>query len=77
MTRLEAPEDVLLYECVARDNPEDRRLVALAQVRQVVVVRDEEGQVTGLPTSSGPSPTASRPSAGCGPAAAARGPSST
>ena len=49
MTRLEAPEDVLLYECVARDNPEDRRLVALAQVRQLVVVRDEDGQVTGLP----------------------------
>src|SRR4051794_16066128 len=49
VTRLEAPEDVLLYECVARDNPEDRRLVALAQVRQVVVLRDEDGQVTGLP----------------------------
>jgi acetyl-CoA carboxylase carboxyltransferase component len=49
VTRLEAPEDVLLYECVARDNPDDRRLVALAQVRQVVVVRDEHGQVSGLP----------------------------
>jgi acetyl-CoA carboxylase carboxyltransferase component len=49
VTRLPAPEDVLLYECVARDNPEDRRLVALAQVRQIVVVRGESGQVTGLP----------------------------
>ncbi|MEO7446745.1 MAG: biotin/lipoyl-containing protein, partial [Humibacillus sp.] len=49
VTRLEAPEDVLLYECVARDNADDRRLVALAQVRQVVVVRDDDGQVTGLP----------------------------
>ncbi|GAA1976737.1 biotin carboxylase N-terminal domain-containing protein [Terrabacter lapilli] len=49
LTRLDAPEDVLLYECVARDNPDDRRLVALAQVRQLVVVRDESGQVTGLP----------------------------
>ena len=49
VTRLEAPEDVLLYECVAKDNPEDRRLVALAQVRQIVVVRDESGQVSGLP----------------------------
>ncbi|WP_347352152.1 carboxyl transferase domain-containing protein [Intrasporangium sp.] len=47
--RLEAPEDVLLYECVAKDNPDDRRLVALAQVRQLVVVRDESGAVTGLP----------------------------
>jgi acetyl/propionyl-CoA carboxylase alpha subunit/acetyl-CoA carboxylase carboxyltransferase component len=49
VTRIEAPEDVLLYECVARENPTDRRLVALAQVRQLAVVRDEEGRVTGLP----------------------------
>lgn len=49
VTRVEAPEDVLLYECVARENPHDRRLVALAQVRQLAVVRDEEGKVTGLP----------------------------
>jgi acetyl/propionyl-CoA carboxylase alpha subunit/acetyl-CoA carboxylase carboxyltransferase component len=49
VTRLEAPEDVLLYECVAPDNPDDRRLVALAQVRQLVLVRDEHGAVTGLP----------------------------
>ncbi|WP_036554407.1 carboxyl transferase domain-containing protein [Nocardioides insulae] len=49
VTRLDAPEDVLLYECVAKENPTDRRLVALAQVRQVAVVRDEAGQVTGVP----------------------------
>jgi len=49
VTRIEAPEDVLLYECVARENPADRRLVALAQVRQLAVVRDEQGRVTGLP----------------------------
>jgi acetyl-CoA carboxylase carboxyltransferase component len=49
VTRIEAPEDVLLYECVARDNPADRRLVALAQVRQLHVVRDEDGNVTALP----------------------------
>ena len=49
VTRIEAPEDVLLYECVARENPADRRLVALAQVRQLAVVRDGEGRVTGLP----------------------------
>ena len=49
VTRLEAPEDVLLYHCVARDNESDQRLVALAQVRQLVVVRDEDGNVTGLP----------------------------
>ena len=40
---------MLLYHCVARDNPADRRLVALAQVRQLAVVRDDDGQVTALP----------------------------
>ena len=32
-----------------RGNPQDQRLVALAQVRQLVVVRDETGKVTALP----------------------------
>lgn len=49
VTRLEAPGDVLLYHCVAPDNPSDQRLVALAQVRELVVVRDAEGTVTSLP----------------------------
>ncbi|MEQ4206550.1 carboxyl transferase domain-containing protein [Actinopolymorpha sp. B9G3] len=49
ITRLDAPEDVLLYHCVARENDADQRLVALAQVRQFAVVRDDDGQVTSLP----------------------------
>ncbi|WBQ08153.1 ATP-binding protein [Kribbella sp. CA-293567] len=49
ITRLDAPEDVLLYHCVARDNEADERLVALAQVRQFAVVRGEDGKVTSLP----------------------------
>ncbi|WP_231919905.1 ATP-binding protein [Microlunatus soli] len=49
VTRLEAPSDVLLYECVARSNPADRRLVAAAQVRQMAVVRDDDGAVVALP----------------------------
>ncbi|HSO64076.1 MAG TPA: biotin/lipoyl-containing protein, partial [Ornithinibacter sp.] len=49
LTRLDAPEDVLLLHAVARGNPRDQRLVALAQVRQLVVVRDETGRVTALP----------------------------
>ena len=49
VTRIEAPEDVLLYECVAKSNPADRRLVAVAQVRQLAVVRDTDGTVLGLP----------------------------
>ena len=49
ITRLEAPEDVLLYHCVARDNEADERLVALAQVRQFAVIRDDDGRITSLP----------------------------
>ncbi|WP_267489536.1 ATP-binding protein [Enemella evansiae] len=49
VTRLEAPDDVLLYEAVARSNPADRRLIAMAQVRQVSAVRDEEGRTVALP----------------------------
>ncbi|MDO5682037.1 MAG: carboxyl transferase domain-containing protein, partial [Propionibacteriaceae bacterium] len=49
LTRLPSPEDVLLYEAVARSNPADRRLVAMAQVRQLAVTRDSEGKITGLP----------------------------
>ncbi|MEZ5092875.1 carboxyl transferase domain-containing protein [Nocardioides sp.] len=49
VTRLDAPADVLLFDCVARSNPTDRRLVAMSQVRQLAVVRDEEGRVIGLP----------------------------
>ncbi|MBV9822936.1 MAG: fused acetyl/propionyl-CoA carboxylase subunit alpha/methylmalonyl-CoA decarboxylase subunit alpha, partial [Actinobacteria bacterium] len=49
ITRLDAPEDVLLYLLVAPDNPADRRLVALAQIREFAVVRDAEGRVVSLP----------------------------
>jgi acetyl/propionyl-CoA carboxylase alpha subunit/acetyl-CoA carboxylase carboxyltransferase component len=49
LTRLDAPEDVLLYHCVAPDNPADERLVALAQIRELTVVRDAAGHVTSLP----------------------------
>ena len=49
LTRLEAPEDVLLCTPSPPATPQDQRLVALAQVRQLVVVRDETGKVTALP----------------------------
>lgn len=48
-TRLPAPEDVWLFECVAKANPEDRRLVAMAQVRQLATVRDANGALIALP----------------------------
>ena len=49
VTALPAPEDVLLFECVATSNPGDRRLVAMAQVRQLAAVYDEDGHLLGLP----------------------------
>ena len=49
LSRLDAPEDVLLYFAVAKENPADQRLIALAQVRQLGVVRDESGRVSSLP----------------------------
>ncbi|HJE51397.1 MAG TPA: ATP-grasp domain-containing protein, partial [Tessaracoccus flavescens] len=49
LTRLPAPEEVLLFECVAKTNADDRRLVAMAQVRQLGVVRDDQGALLALP----------------------------
>jgi len=49
ISRVEAPDDVVLYRCVAPDNPSDVRLVAMAQVRELTAVRDARGQLTGLP----------------------------
>ncbi|HVN13077.1 MAG TPA: carboxyl transferase domain-containing protein [Kineosporiaceae bacterium] len=49
LTRLPSPEDVLLYHCVAPGNEADQRLVALAQVRELSVVRDAAGHVVSLP----------------------------
>ncbi|MGH8959997.1 MAG: carboxyl transferase domain-containing protein [Jatrophihabitantaceae bacterium] len=49
IARIDAPEDVLLYHCIAKDNAADQRLVALAQVRELAVVRDEDDRVSSLP----------------------------
>ncbi|MDN5570063.1 MAG: fused acetyl/propionyl-CoA carboxylase subunit alpha/methylmalonyl-CoA decarboxylase subunit alpha, partial [Propionibacteriaceae bacterium] len=49
ITRLASPRGVLLFDCVARANPADRRLVAMAEVSQLAMVRDAEGHLLGLP----------------------------
>ncbi len=47
LERLPSPEDVYLFHGRAHDNPRDHRLFALAEVRDLVGVRDEEtGRVT-------------------------------
>jgi acetyl/propionyl-CoA carboxylase alpha subunit/acetyl-CoA carboxylase carboxyltransferase component len=40
------PEDVVLYHCVAKDNSDDQRLVALAQVHRFEVARGADGRIT-------------------------------
>jgi acetyl/propionyl-CoA carboxylase alpha subunit/acetyl-CoA carboxylase carboxyltransferase component len=47
--RLPSVEDVYLFHAVARDNPKDERLFALAEVRDVTPLRDEQGRVVQLP----------------------------
>ena len=48
-TRLPSPEDTYLFHVVAKDNPADERLIAMAEVRDVTPVRDAAGQVVGFP----------------------------
>jgi len=46
LERLPSAEDVYLFHGVARENPKDRRLFALAEVRDVTPVRSPDGTVT-------------------------------
>lgn len=47
--RLPSVEDVYLMHAVAKDNPKDERLFAVAEVRDLTPVRDEKGRVVQLP----------------------------
>jgi acetyl/propionyl-CoA carboxylase alpha subunit/acetyl-CoA carboxylase carboxyltransferase component len=49
LERLPSVEDVYLFHGTARSNPKDERLFALAEVRDLTPVRDEEGRVSALP----------------------------
>ena len=44
--RLPSPEDIYLFHGVARDNPRDRRLFVLAEVRDLTPGTDDAGEVT-------------------------------
>jgi acetyl/propionyl-CoA carboxylase alpha subunit/acetyl-CoA carboxylase carboxyltransferase component len=48
-TRLPSAENTYLFHCVAKENPADERLVALAEIRDVNPLRDATGQVTAFP----------------------------
>src|SRR5690242_13707464 len=49
LTRLPAPPDVHLFRIQGREVPDDQRLVVLADVRELTIVRDDAGRITGLP----------------------------
>ena len=49
LERIPAGEDVYLFHGVARDNPRDERLFAIAEVRDLTPVRDNDGRVVALP----------------------------
>ncbi|PYC66223.1 fused acetyl/propionyl-CoA carboxylase subunit alpha/methylmalonyl-CoA decarboxylase subunit alpha [Micromonospora arborensis] len=52
LTRLpSADEEVYLFQCVARDNRADERLVAFAQVRDLTELREQDGRLVALPTT--------------------------
>ena len=49
LTRLPAASDVHLFRIQGRQVPDDQRLIALADVRDLTIVRDDRGQISGLP----------------------------
>jgi len=49
LTRLHGPGDVHVFDAVAREQPGDERLVAVAEVRDATPVRDADGSLIALP----------------------------
>ncbi|MGP0053748.1 MAG: carboxyl transferase domain-containing protein [Solirubrobacteraceae bacterium] len=49
LERLPSIEDIYVFHGVARTNPKDERLFALAEIRDLTPVHDEEGRITALP----------------------------
>ena len=48
--RLPSAEDTYLFHLVAKDNPRDERLIAMAEVRDLTPLRDADGDIVGFPT---------------------------
>jgi acetyl/propionyl-CoA carboxylase alpha subunit/acetyl-CoA carboxylase carboxyltransferase component len=49
LTPLPAAPDVHLFRIQGREVPDDRRLMALTDVRDLTILRDQDGQIRGLP----------------------------
>jgi len=48
--RLPAAEDTYLFHIVAKENPNDERFIAMAEVRDLTPLRDANGEVVAFPT---------------------------
>jgi acetyl/propionyl-CoA carboxylase alpha subunit/acetyl-CoA carboxylase carboxyltransferase component len=48
--RLPSPEDTYLFHVVAKENPNDERFIAMAEVRDLTPLRDAAGDVVAFPT---------------------------
>ena len=60
LTRLPSPEDVYVFDGVAKDNPRDHRLFALAEVRDLTPVRDPGHRPRHLPAARAQRPRGPR-----------------
>ena len=49
--RLASAEDTYLFHIVAKDNPADERLIAMAEVRDLTPLRDAGGEIVGFPAA--------------------------
>ena len=49
ITRQPSPDEIFLLHAVAKDNPKDERLFAVAEVRDLTPVRDRAGRIVQLP----------------------------
>ncbi len=49
--RLPSAEDTYLFHVVAKENPADERLIAMAEVRDLTPLRDAQGEIIGFPTA--------------------------
>ncbi|MBM7809047.1 acetyl/propionyl-CoA carboxylase alpha subunit/acetyl-CoA carboxylase carboxyltransferase component [Geodermatophilus bullaregiensis] len=48
--RVPSAEDTYLLHVTAKENPNDERFIAMAEVRDLTPLRDEQGEVVGFPT---------------------------
>ncbi len=53
LRKLPSAEDVYLFHAVARTNPKDERLIAIAEVRDLTAARDSAGGIIGYPLLEG------------------------